>query len=93
MNILECRIISTSAQRLHTFTAATTATTNQQRPLVRLAEDEAREWAEQHGMRVVSDIISQGVYRAWVEPLAPRRRANMRQTAEVNARIAAQVAA
>lgn len=35
-------------------------------PLVRLAEQEALEWAQQQGKRVVGDVFSQGAYRAWV---------------------------
>lgn len=90
---LDCAIISTSGQRLHTFTAITPDQPGMSRALVRMAEAEAREWAIQHGMRVVSDIISQGVYRVWVEPIPAGRLATMRQIASTNARIAAQVAA
>lgn len=35
-------------------------------PLVRLAEQEALEWAQQRGLRVAGDVFSQGAYRAWV---------------------------
>lgn len=35
--------------------------------LIKIAEAEAREWAAQNGMRVITDTFSQGAYRAWVE--------------------------
>lgn len=70
-------IISKQAKRLHTFTAADT----------RSAEAQAREWASQNGAKVVSDIISQGVYRAWVEPIAPGRLATLTQIAATNGRM------
>ena len=37
--------------------------------LIKVAEAEAREWAAQNGMRVVTDTFSHGAYRAWVETI------------------------
>ena len=42
---------------------------NVTRPVIYAAEQAAREWALSHGHKVVSDIVSQGEYRAWVQPV------------------------
>lgn len=58
-------IISTSGKRLSRIEVEASGMS---RATIRQAELLAREWAAEHGMRVVSDIVSQGECRAWVEP-------------------------
>lgn len=36
------------------------------------AEQAAKTWARENGHKVVSDIVSQGEYRAWVQPVGSR---------------------
>jgi hypothetical protein len=89
---LNAHIISTRGKRLRSIKVVTPSL-GLDRVTISLAEQEARDWARTNGHKVISDIVSQGEYRAWVEPLPAGRLANLAQRAATNARIAAQVAA
>lgn len=69
---LTAQIISRAGKRLHEITI-TTASASLDRPTIKLAEDEVRDWAREHNQRVSSHIVSNGVYRAWVEPIPAGR--------------------
>lgn len=75
---LTAHIVSTRGKRLHTFNAITTSP-GLDRATISLAEQEAKDWARQNAHRVVSDIVSQGEYRAWVEPIPAGRLRTMAQ--------------
>jgi hypothetical protein len=75
---LNAHIISTRGKRLHSFTAITPSA-GIDRVTISLAEQEAKDWARDHGHKVVSDIVSQGEYRAWVEPIPAGRLRTMTQ--------------
>ena len=64
---IEARIISASNSRPIHKIDVIDSRPGLTRDLIRVAEAEAREWAAQNGMRVVTDTFSQGAYRAWVE--------------------------
>lgn len=69
---LTAQIISRTGKRLHEITI-TTASASLDRATIRLAEDKVRDWAREHNQRVSSHIVSNGVYRAWVEPIPAGR--------------------
>lgn len=58
-------IINTSGQRLSRIEVETTGMS---RATICKAEQLARKWATEHGYKFITDIVSQGEYRAWVEP-------------------------
>ena len=62
---LNCHIISTQSQRLATISVETLSA-GMDRTTIRAAEQAAKTWAAQNGRTIVSDIFSQGEYRAWV---------------------------
>ena len=64
---LNGHIISTRGKRLHTIEIPMTGT-GLTRPVIHAAEQAAKTWARENGHKVISDIVSQGEYRAWVEP-------------------------
>ena len=68
---LNGHIISTRGQRLHSIEIPM-APQGLTRPVIYAAEQAAREWARNNGHKVVSDIVSQGEYRAWVQPVGSR---------------------
>lgn len=82
---LDCIILNTRGQRPHTF--KTPAPQGPARPVIKQAEDAARAWARSNDLRVVSDIVSHGMYRAWVEPIPAGRLRTMRQMESTNQRI------
>lgn len=53
------------------------------RAIICAAEQQAKEWARSNGHKVISDIVSQGEYRAWVEPVAPGRLRTLAQLGRV----------
>jgi hypothetical protein len=75
---LQAHIISTRGKRLHSIQVVT-ASTGLDRVTISLAEQEARDWARTNGHKVISDIVSQGEYRAWVEPIPAGRLRAMAQ--------------
>ena len=68
---LNGHIISTRGKRLHSIEIPMTST-GLTRPVIYAAEQAAKAWARENGHKVVSDIVSQGEYRAWVEPVGSR---------------------
>ena len=64
MNIT-CRIIGTDSQLFEQLTVTVDVWGP---PALKRVEAVARDWAAQHNMRYISDIFSQGEFRAWVEP-------------------------
>jgi hypothetical protein len=81
-------IISTRGQRLATLTATTTSA-GLDRATIHAAEVAAKQWATDNSHKVVSDIVSQGAYRAWVEPLTANQLATKRTRDEFNQRMQA----
>lgn len=65
--ILNGHIISTRGKRLHSIEIPMTST-GLTRPVIYAAEQAAKTWARENGHKVISDIVSQGEYRAWAEP-------------------------
>lgn len=88
---LLAHIISTAGKRLRSTTIETPSA-GLDRATVHQAEQFARQWALDNDYRILSDIVSQGEYRAWVEPMSARRIETRRQLRETNARIAASAA-
>ena len=68
---LNGHIISTRGKRLHTIEIPMTGT-GLTRPLIYAAEQAAKTWARENKHKVISDIVSQGEYRAWVQPVGSR---------------------
>ena len=64
MNIT-CRIIGTDSQLIEQLTVTVDVWDP---PALKRVEAAARDWVAQHNMRYISDIFSQGEFRAWVEP-------------------------
>lgn len=75
---LPTHIISTHGKRLHSVTI-TTPSAGLDRPTIHRAEQTAKAWARENGHKVVSDIVAQGEYRAWVDPIPPGRIRAMQQ--------------
>ncbi len=69
--ILNGHIISTRGKRLHSIEVETPSA-GLDRPTIYAAEQAAKAWARENGHKVVSDIVSQGEYRAWVQPVGSR---------------------
>lgn len=63
--ILTGHIISMAGKRLAAISVETTSK-GLDRPTIYAAEQAARTWARENGRKVISDIVSQGRYRAWV---------------------------
>lgn len=85
---LNAHILTTAGKRLRSATIETDSP-GLDRPTIHAAEQFARQWARDNDHRVLSDIVSQGEYRAWVEPLPAKRAQTLRQLRETNERIAA----
>lgn len=68
---LNGHIISTRGKRLHTIEIPMTGT-GLTRPVIYAAEQAAKTWARENSHKVISDIVSQGEYRAWVQPVGSR---------------------
>jgi hypothetical protein len=68
-------IITTRGKRMNTITV-TTDSPGLDRATIHAAEQAAKGWAADNQHKVVSDIVSQGEYRAWVEPIQPGRLRN-----------------
>ena len=68
---LNGHIISTRGKRLHSIEIPMTGG-GLTRPVIYAAEQAAKTWARENGHKVISDIVSQGEYRAWVQPIGGR---------------------
>lgn len=85
---LAAHILTTAGKRLRSATIETDSP-GLDRPTIHAAEQFARQWAKDNDHRILSDIVSQGEYRVWVEPLPAKRAQTLRQLRETNERIAA----
>jgi hypothetical protein len=75
---LTAHIIATRGKRMDTITV-TTKSPGLDRATIHAAEQAAKGWARDNQHKVISDIVSQGEYRAWVEPIPPGRLRNAAQ--------------
>ena len=79
--VIQSPTIGTRSHREHLRHSITVTTDSPglDRATVAKAKQQASDWARDNQHKVVSDIMSQGEYRVWVQPIPPGRLRTMAQ--------------